>query len=90
MPRVSGEVGEPGVDDRVLGDFFELNTHADVVLAVHDTPDGVELAVLVGDVDIEHRARGQRVEHIEIAAFATEVAGAGLKARFGASLDDLS
>ena len=84
-----GEGGKPGVDYGALGDFFEFDTHTYVELAVNDAADGGELLILVSDVDSQKGAGGQRVEHVEIAAFATNVAGAGRKAGFGASLDNL-
>lgn len=83
------EIGEPRVDDGSLSDFFELNSHADVEFTVDDAADGVELAILMRDVDFENGAGGQRVEHVEVAAFAAQVAGAGLEACFGAGFDDL-
>ena len=83
------EIGEPGVDDGSLSDFFELNSHADVEFTVDDAADGVELAILMRDVDFENGAGGQRVEHVEVAALAAKVASAGLEACFGAGFDDL-
>ena len=84
------EIGEPGIDHGALSDLFELNTHSDVELAMNDEADGVELLVLVGDIDLQPRAGWKRVEHVEIDAFATDVAGARHEAGLGAGLDDLS
>ena len=83
------EIGEPGVDDGVLADFVELNTHTDVEFAMDDAADGVELAVLVSDIDLEACAGGQRVEHVEIATFTADIASASREPGFGAGFDNL-
>jgi len=72
-----------------LADFFEPDAHTHIEFAVDDQANGVQLFVLMSDVDFEPGAGRERVQHVEIATLAADVACACREASFGASLDHL-